>query len=62
MFKWFTMLFKPQWCGRCPLCGSRRLSFKIRRSVPYIVDGPSIAQATCKTCRHKWNFPIRVGI
>ena len=62
MFEWFKNLFTAGWRGRCPFCGSDRVKFKIRRKMPYVVDGPTVAHATCKICRHSWSFPIRVGI
>ena len=62
MFDWIRKLFAAGWRGRCPLCGSSRVKFKIRRKMPYVVDGPTFAYAICKTCRHSWSFPILVGI
>ena len=62
MFDWIKRFFMTRWGGHCPLCGSSRVSIKIRRKSPYVVDGPTVAHATCKICRHSWSFPIRVGI
>ena len=62
MLDWLRQLFMPRWSGRCPLCGSNRVKFKIRRRMPYVVDGPTVAYYTCRTCRHTWSHPLRVGI
>lgn len=62
MFEWIRNLFTASWRGRCPLCGSSRLSIKIRRKLPYVVDGQTFAYCTCRACRHAWSFPIRIGI
>ena len=46
MFDWIKQLFMPRWSGRCPLCGSSRVAIKIRRKMPYVVDGPTFAYYT----------------
>lgn len=43
MFDWIRKLFTSGWSGRCPLCGSSRVAIKIRRKMPYVVDGPTFA-------------------
>ena len=62
MFDWIRRFFMTRWGGHCPLCGSSRVKFKIRRKMPYVVDGPTVAYCTCRNCCHKWNYPIRIGI
>ena len=62
MFDWIKRFFMTRWGGHCPLCGSSRVAIKIRRKMPYVVDGPTFAYYTCRTCRHTWSHPLRVGI
>ena len=34
MFDWIKRFFMTRWGGHCPLCGSSRVSIKIRRKSP----------------------------
>ena len=43
MFDWIKRFFMTRWGGHCSLCGSSRVSIKIRRKSPYVVDGPTFA-------------------
>lgn len=62
VFDWIKRFFVTRWGGHCPFCGSPRVSIKIRRKLPYVIDGPMVADCTCRACRRTWSFPIRVGI
>lgn len=62
MFDWIKRLVQARWGGCCPLCGSSRVSIKVRRKFPLVVDGPTVAECRCRDCRHAWSFPLRVGI
>ena len=46
--------------GRCPACGSRKVTSRIRRS-RIVVDGPTVMEMTCAACGHKWHMTLRAG-
>ena len=46
--------------GRCPTCGSRKVTSRIRRS-RIVVDGPTVMEMTCGTCGHTWRMTFRAG-
>ena len=46
--------------GRCPVCGSKVVTSRIRRSW-IIVDGPTYLEMKCGACGHTWRMLLRAG-
>ncbi|MBQ6340614.1 MAG: hypothetical protein IJI36_15860 [Kiritimatiellae bacterium] len=46
--------------GRCPMCGNRKVTSRIRRS-RIVVDGPTYLEMKCGACGHTWRMLLRAG-
>lgn len=48
--------------GRCPVCGAEAVKSRIRKSLgPFVVDGPTVVEMTCRKCGNRWSVPLRMG-
>ena len=46
--------------GRCPVCGSKTVKSRVRRSL-CVVDGPMYLEMKCGACGHAWRMLVRAG-
>ena len=46
--------------GRCPVCGSKTVKSRVRRSL-CVVDGPTYLEMKCGACGHTWRMLLRAG-
>ena len=57
------MVFKPprfHGAKRCPVCGRKKVSARIRRSW-IVIDGPMYLEMKCGACGHTWRILLRTG-
>lgn len=62
MLDWLRAKVISRFLGRCPVCGSKRVSVTMARRPPFVVDGPRSFDCRCRACGHIWRQPVPISV
>jgi len=62
MFDWLRRTIMCRSGGRCPSCGSKRVTVIVSKRPRFVVDGPMFFEYRCRSCGHEWRLLARAGL